>query len=46
MQDMILDLLMKYLIGGSLFGMLLFSIITIMLPLALKAHNKINKSKE
>ena len=46
MQGMILVLLMKYLIGGSLFGMFLFSLITIMLPIALKAQNKIDRSKE
>lgn len=41
---MILDLLMKYLIAGSLFGMFLFSVITIVLPIVLRAHNKITEA--
>lgn len=39
-----MDLLMKYIIVGSIFGMLLFSIITIVLPLVITAHNKISRN--
>ena len=46
MHDMILDLLMKYLIAGSLFGMFLFSVITIVLPNVLRAHNKITRTND
>ncbi|WP_096852143.1 hypothetical protein, partial [Escherichia coli] len=33
-------------IAGSLFGMFLFSVITIVLPIVLRAHNKINRSND
>ena len=43
LNDLIMDLLMKYIIVGGIFGMFLFSIIIIVLPLVMTAHNKISR---
>ncbi len=45
-SDLILDLLIKHFVVGSITGMTIFSLITLVLPLVMTIHNKLSKDTE